>query len=124
MLAVVRAPHIRRPTLEIRGRIPPWILLRLKREYGKRLVVADDPDELVDVFRSEWYRSMRSKRHPGHALHVYRENARLSQAQLGTRLGGVPRQNVSAMEKGRRRISEQMVKNLAAVLKVPVERFL
>jgi DNA-binding XRE family transcriptional regulator len=124
MLAVVRTPRTRKPALEIRGRIPAWMLLRLKREYGKSLVVKEDPDELVDVFGTQWYRCVRARRHPGHALRIYRENAGLSQAQLGAKLGGVPRQNVSAMEKGRRGISKEMAKSLAGILKAPVERLL
>jgi DNA-binding XRE family transcriptional regulator len=124
MLAVVRAPHTRSPSLEIRGRIPRWMLSRLRREYGRTLVVKDDPEDSVDVFGTSWYKSVSSKRRPGDSLRICRENAELSQAQLGERLGGVPRQNVSAMEEGRRGIGKEMARSLADILHAPLERFI
>jgi DNA-binding XRE family transcriptional regulator len=100
------------------------MLSRLRREYGRTLVVKDDPEESVDVFGTFWYKSVSKKRRPGDSLRIYRENAELSQAELGVRLGGVPRQNVSAMEKGRRGISKEMAKSLADILNAPLERFI
>ena len=124
MLAVVKKPRTKKPTLEIRGNIPSWIISRLKKEYGKQLKITDDEDELINIIQTDWYSKISKKTTPGHALRIYRENSGLSQEALGKKLGNVPRQNVSAMEKGRRGISKEMAKSLSKVLKAPVERFI
>ena len=59
----------------------------------------EDPADAVDVFRTDWYRSIKASMGPGDTLWVYRKNRSLSQAQLGTLLGGVPRQHISNMER-------------------------
>jgi DNA-binding XRE family transcriptional regulator len=60
----------------------------------------------------------------GDNLRIYRENAGLSQDELGKKLGNIPRQNISAMEKGRRGISKEIAKKLSMILKAPVSRFI
>ena len=59
----------------------------------------------------------------GDIVRIYRENRGWTQAELGLRIGGVVKQNVSQMERGNRRISGSMAIRLARVFKVPVSRF-
>jgi len=47
---------------------------------------------------------------PGDSLRTYRENFGLTQAELGKRLGNIPRQLISNMEHGTRNISLKMAK--------------
>lgn len=127
MLAVVKMPRTRRPALQIRGRIPSWMLSRLKKEYGKNLIVSDelkDSEEFIDPFETSWFKNLDADMHPGDSVKIYRENAGLTQDELGEKLGNVPRQNISAIEKGRRGISKVMAKKLSRILHAPVERFL
>lgn len=128
MLAVVRAPHTKRPTLEIRGQIPSWMISRLKREYKSNLEIKKDgdqiDDDLVNIFETDWFSSVEAKMTPGDNLRIYRENAGLSQSELGKKLGNIPRQNISLMEKGKRGISKEIAKKLSSILKVPVSRFI
>ena len=127
MLAVVKTPHTEKLELEIRGRIPDWMISRLKKEYGRNFILKDidhsDIDEFVDIFKSDWFADIDSKMTPGENLRIYRENFGLTQTELGIKLGDIPRQNISAMEKGRRGISKNIAKKLSALLKVPVSRF-
>jgi DNA-binding XRE family transcriptional regulator len=124
MLAVVKAPHTKRPTLEIRGRIPSWMLKRLKKEYGRNCIIKDDSETLVDVFKTDWYKSIDARMKPCDSIKIYRENKGMSQAELGEKLGNVPRQNISSMEKGRRGVSKEMAKQLSRILNAPIERFI
>ena len=129
MLAVVRAPRTKRTTLEIRGQIPKWMLSRLKKEYKDNLIVKetdDSPkdDDLVNIFESDWFSSIDSKMTPGENLRIYRENAGFSQTELGEKLGKVPRQNISSMEKGKRGISKDIAKKLSQILNAPISRFI
>ena len=127
MLAVVRRRRTRRKRLEIRGEIPRWMLSRLKKEYGKNLKVTDedfDTDEYVNVFETDWYKEISKKTTPGDTLRIYRDNFGYSQIKLGELLGGVSRQNISAMEKGRRGISKAMAKKLSNIFQVPADRFI
>ncbi|MCU0822244.1 MAG: helix-turn-helix domain-containing protein [Spirochaetes bacterium] len=48
----------------------------------------------------------------------------MTQAELGKRLGNIPRQNISQMEKGKRGISKENAKRLAKIFDVPVDRFI
>jgi transcriptional regulator with XRE-family HTH domain len=57
-------------------------------------------------------------------MKIYRELHSMTQAELGERLGNLPRQHISNMEKGVRGISKENARKLAAIFKVPVDRFL
>lgn len=123
MQAVVKTPRIE---ITIRGAaIPPKLIDVLKEEYGQELsLVADDGDELVDVFETQWYKGVREKMTPGKYLRIYRENKGLTQIQLGEALGGIPRQHISNMEHGRRSISLKMARKLSSILGAPLEKFI
>lgn len=79
---------------------------------------------LIDIFETDWYRTIKAAMTPGDNLRIYRENLGLTQAELGKYLGGVPRQHISNMEHGRRPISLKMARKLAEVLKVSPEKFI
>lgn len=129
MLAVVKKPRTNKPTLEIRGQIPDWILSRLKREYKDNLVIKDETsdsknEEYVNAFETDWFKSINNQMTPGENLKIYRVNAGLSQIELGRKLGNVPRQNISLMEKNKRGISKEMAKKISEVLNAPISRFI
>ena len=123
MQAVVKTPHIE---ISVKGaEIPPKLMKVLKEEYGKELnLVMDGEDELVNVFETQWYKSIKGKMTPGKYLRIYRENKGLTQAQLGKALGGIPRQHISNMENGHRAISLKMARKLATFLGAPIEKLL
>ena len=129
MLAVVKMPRTNKAALTIRGQIPDWMITRLREEYKDRLILKNEKngkkrEELVNIFETDWFESIDSKMTPGENLKLYRENAGLSQAELGKKLGDVPRQNISLMEKGKRGISKETAKKLSKILKAPVSRFI
>ncbi len=95
----------------------------MKKEYGKDLIIKENEDEYVDIFSTNWHKKMEQQASPGDNLRMYRENAGLTQEELGKKLGRVPRQNVSAMEKGKRGISKELARKLSHVFHVPVDRF-
>lgn len=125
----MKKPHTEKPTLEIRGQIPNWMLSRLKRDYKENMIISGDreenkKDEYVNAFETEWFASVDEQMTPGEILRIYRENAGLSQAALGEKLGKVPRQNISLMEKNKRGISKEMAKKLSKVLKAPISVYI
>lgn len=127
MLAIVKMLRTEKPALTIKGQIPNWMISRLKKEYKTRLIIKEDineEEELVDVFETEWFSSIKSQMAPGENIKIYRENAGLTQTELGEKLGNVPRQNISLMEKGKRGISKETAKKLSKVFQVPVSRFI
>ncbi len=122
MLAVVKTPLT---SVRIRGRIPQRVLDVLAAEFGRHLELTPDPDdELVDVFQTDWYRRTRKRMIPGDSLKIYRENKRMTQAELGKALGGLPRQHISNMEHGVRPISKKTALKLSRIFGVTVERFI
>jgi DNA-binding XRE family transcriptional regulator len=105
------------------------MLTRLKKEYKSRLSILDDEgtikkNEFLNVFETDWFLSIDSQMSPGENLKIYRENAGFTQTVLGEKLGNIPRQNISLMEKGKRGISKEIAKKLSKIFKVPVSRFI
>lgn len=122
MQAVVKTPRIE---VRIDGDISPKLLSTLEDEFGADLLLKDDPDdEAVNIFETDWYAQIKSSMTPGDNLKVYRENRGWTQAQLGERLGGMPRQHVSNMERGVRSISKKTARKLAQIFAVSPEKFI
>src|SRR4051812_16837666 len=122
MLAVVKTPRI---NLKIEGQIPDWIMVGLKKEFGKSVKISgDDSEALVRVVDSKWYKDVKKISTPGLTLKVYRENKGLTQAALGKKMGGLTRQYISGMENGSRGISKAIAKKISLILEVPVERLI
>ena len=121
MQAAVKTPHTE---IRINGEVPKRILDVLREEYGQALQIDQEDNELVDVFETDWYKETRARMTPGDVMRIYRENHRLTQAALGVKLGGIPRQHISNMERGLRPISLAMAKKLATIFNEPVTRFL
>jgi DNA-binding XRE family transcriptional regulator len=122
MLAVVKTPLIK---IHIKGKIPARIVAVLKKEYGDKVKLTDeDDDELVDVFKTDWYKRVKKTLTPGTNLKIYRQNMRLTQEQLGAKLGDLPKQFISNMENGIRPISKNTAIKLAKLFKVSVDRFI
>jgi len=124
MLAVVKTPRTKRNKLEVKGEIPKWLLIRLKKEYGKNVSVLDEDEELIDIFQTDWFKASEKRATPGDSIRIYRENFGWSQSELGRKLGNIPRQNISSMEHNRRGISKVMAKKLSTLFNVPLERFI
>ena len=122
MQAHVKTPHIK---IDIEGEIPPKVLSVLKEVYGKKMkLVKDTEDELIDVFETDWFKEIDSKMFPGKNMRIYRELHKMTQEELGEKLGGISKQNISHMERGIRAISKQNAKELSKIFNVPIDRFI
>ena len=122
MQVAVKTPRIE---LKMKGDIPERVILFLEEEYGVSLrQTADDGEEVVNAFETDWYKRTMAAMTPGKALRIYRENAGLTQTALGERVGGIPRQHISNMENGKRPIGKENAKRLAAALHVDYRVFL
>ena len=122
MQVAVKTPRIE---LQMKGDIPERVILFLEEEYGVSLrPTADDGEEAANALETDWYKRTMAAMTPGKALRIYRENAGLTQAALGERMGGIPRQHISNMENGKRPIGKENAKRLAAALHVNYRVFL
>ena len=122
MQVAVKTPRIE---LKMKGDIPERVILFLEEEYGVSLrQTADDGEDVVNALETDWYKRTMAAMTPGKALRIYRENAGLTQAALGERMGGIPRQHISNMENGKRPIGKENAKRLAAALHVDYRVFL
>ena len=121
MQAVVKTPHI---DITIRGNIPEKLLSVLKKEYGRKVRIVDDSENtMLRAVDTGWYKKTKASIRPGENMKLYRELHKMTQAELGEKLGGLPRQHISNMERGMRAISLATAKKLSAFFKVSVERF-
>jgi len=117
----VKTHHIE---IDIRGDIPGRILSVLKEVYGNKVKLIREEDDLqINVFESEWYKDIAEKTGPGDAMRIYRENIKMTQEELGQKLGGISRQNISHMERGKRAISLKTARKLTKLFNVPLEYF-
>ncbi len=122
MQAVVKTPRIE---INIKGEIPDKLMSVLEEEYGEQVQLSEDNDEEhVNIFETDWYRSIKSGMTPGDNLRIYRKNHGLTQARLGEMLGGVPRQHISNMEREVRSISLRTARKLAEIFKISPEKFI
>ena len=111
--------------INIKGKISAKLLSLLEEEYGDRVQITDDADkETINVFETDWYREIKSKMTPGDNLRIYRGNVGMTQAELGAKLNGIPRQHISNMERGVRPISIKTAKKLAKIFDVSPEKFI
>lgn len=124
MLAVVKKHHTKQPLFEVKGDIPSKVMQYLKKEFGQDIEVLQDDEEMADIFDSEWYKEISASTTPGEALKIYRENAGLTQSELGKKLGKLSRQKISDLERGKRNISKEVSKQLSKIFQVPIARFL
>jgi len=81
-------------------------------------------DVTVEATDTSWFASMRTRLTPGTTMKRYRELRKMTQEELGNKLGNISRQNISHMERGIRPISKKTAKLLSALFKVPVDRFI
>jgi DNA-binding XRE family transcriptional regulator len=122
MRASVRTNQI---YIDIKGIIPGALLEVLRLEYGRRLVLRTEGYErMFDVLNAELYEKEPMEMNPGAYLKFYRQDSDLTQAELGRKLGGIRRQNISSMENGRRPISKMMAIKLSKLFDVAVGRFI
>ena len=121
MQAVVKTPRIE---INIKGEIPDRLLSVLQEEFGNDVRISDRADEVVDIFATDWYRDIKAKIRPGDNLKIYRQNHDMTQAELGQKLGNIPRQHISNMERGIRTISLKNARKLAIIFGVSPEKFI
>lgn len=120
MLAVVKMHHT---SFEIKGDIPNDLLNYIKKYYQEGLEITDD-EEYINAFESDWYKEQEKNWHPGKSVYVYRDNKGWTQAELGKKLGGLSRQYISDLERGKRSISKKVAIQLSQLFNRKIERFL
>ncbi|PJZ51547.1 helix-turn-helix transcriptional regulator [Leptospira adleri] len=120
MQAVVKTPLTE---VTIKGEISSSLLKALKKEFGKKLRI-EKSEESISWKETEFFKENKEFLQPGSKMKYYRKKAGLSLSELGIKLGGIPRQNLSAMELGKRSIPKDLAKQLSRIFKKPVEIFL
>jgi DNA-binding XRE family transcriptional regulator len=124
MLAVVKKPRTNKTLFKVKGDIPSEVIEYLEREFGQDVEVVKDDEELLNIFDTDWYKDISEATTPGDTLRIYRENFRMTQAELGRKLGKFTRQKISDMEHNKRAISKDVARKLSQLFDVPIDRFI
>jgi DNA-binding XRE family transcriptional regulator len=124
MLAVVKKPRTNKTLFKVKGDIPSEVIEYLEREFGQDVEVVKDDEELLNIFDTDWYKDISEATTPGDTLRIYRENFRMTQAELGRKLGKFTRQKISDMEHNKRTISKDVARKLSRLFDVPIDRFI
>lgn len=119
MLIKVNKPGI--DEFRIEGKVSLETLEKLKEVFKDSLFVEDD--EWVDFENTDWYKQLKASRTPGVNLKFYRNQNKLTQKELGEKLG-VQKQFISDMERARKPISKAMAKKLSELFNVSVSKFI
>lgn len=121
MLAVVKKPHI-----EIRADlIPQPVIAFFKALYGEVEVIAEQPkrtSKSVAWDDTALAQTLREEVSPAENLATMRQTFSWTLALLSQKTG-IPAQNLSAMEKGRRTISKETAERLAEAFGTGPELF-
>ena len=116
----VKTPHTK---IDMTGDIPEKIITMLKEVYGRKVTVSDD-DEFINIEDTEWYKIAKARVTPGKTMSIYRKMKNMTQAELGEKLGGISKQNISHMERDVKPISKKIAKQLSDIFNVSVEKFI
>lgn len=98
--------------INVKGNPPNKLISMLRKEYGEHVVFKDNLPK------------KNKKMSPSEAIKYYRKLNKMSQTELGEKIGSIPKQHISNMENGSRAISIEMAKKLSGVFKVSIENFL
>jgi DNA-binding XRE family transcriptional regulator len=115
----VKTPHTK---IDMTGDIPEKIITMLKEVYGKKVTISDD--EYVDIKDTEWYKNIKGKITPGETVSFYRKMHKMTQKELGEKLGNFSKQNVSEMERNIRPVSKKTAKQLSDLFNISIDRLL
>jgi len=115
----VKTPHTK---IDMTGDIPEKIITMLKEVYGKKVTVSDD--EYVNVKDTDWYKNIKAKITPGETVSFYRKMHKMTQKELGEKLGNFSKQNISEMERNIRPISKKTAKQLSDLFNISIDRLL
>jgi DNA-binding XRE family transcriptional regulator len=113
----VKTPRIK---IDISGDIPDSLIAVLKKEYGKKLAVSDD-DEFINVKDTAWYNKIKSEITPGETVAFYRKMHKMTQKELGEKIGNFSKQNVSEIERNIRPISKKTAKLLSEIFDISID---
>ena len=87
MQALVKTPLTK---IDIKGKVHPKVISVLKEVYGKKLkLIKDDDDDYVDVFETDWFKKTKKGLTPAKNIRIYREIHKMTQAELGKKLGDI-----------------------------------
>lgn len=109
----------------IKGTISQTFLDSLVKEFGSDLVVEeqDDDEAYVSIKETDWYKQLAAEETPGGNLRFYRTLHHMTQTDLASRLS-TTKQHISDMEHDRKPISKKTAKELSALFKISVNRFI
>ena len=118
MLAVVKTPHTVELSLHGESHEMKAILNAIRMQFPVQIVssrpVGADEAESAPVEETDWWKKMQENR-VGNLLAGARLKKQLTQAELA-RLSRVPQSQISALEKGRTKISLAAAEKLGAAL--------
>ena len=116
----VKTPHT---SIDMTGDIPEKIITILKEVYGKKVTVSDD-DAYVNIKDTEWYKKTKAEITTGETVAFYRKMHKMTQKELGEKLGNFSKQNVSEIERNIRSISKKTARQLADIFNISVDRLI
>ena len=105
-----------------RPETPEGVLNELRFRYSRYLLAPKD--EAVDYFKTELHKKIEKRMTPAKRLRILRDAHGLSQADLGTEMGGIKASRISDWENGQRAISKAAARKLSSIFHLPADRFI
>ncbi|MDH5716789.1 MAG: helix-turn-helix transcriptional regulator [Spirochaetia bacterium] len=108
--------------IDMKGDIPLKIIEAVKSVFQTAKVFNDAGEEIIIASESKWLQKLIKETKPQKIVSLYRENRKLSQSELGKKIGQTGKY-ISDIENGRRNISIKTAKKLAEVFDISWMRF-
>jgi DNA-binding XRE family transcriptional regulator len=118
MQVVVKTPHIE---INSDNEIPEELIRFLRKKYKNIDIISNEP--VYEITESDWYKNISNKMNASSYIKAYRAKKGYTQEQLGELLH-IDRHVVSMIETGKRPVSKDMAKRLAAVFETNIEKFI
>lgn len=121
MLVHAKAPRIK---VRLSGPGTARIVEAARKVYPDIRVEDDgDDDELVDVFKTDWWKKIEADHHPGDTINIYRTNRGWTLAELAS-MTGIAESHLSAMENRKRGVGKVTATRLGKAFGMDYRRFL
>lgn len=121
MLVHAKTPRIK---VTLSGPGSARIVEAARKAYPNiRVEEEDDDDELIDVFKTDWYKKMQANHHPGDTINTYRTNRGWTLAELAEKTG-IAESHLSAMENRKRGVGKVTATRLGKAFGMDYRRFL
>jgi DNA-binding transcriptional regulator YiaG len=102
---------------------PQSVVSEIRKQYAEYVVPVKN-EQYLEWNDTTLCKEISARMTPGCVIKEMRQIYKLSQKELGLKLGGIAATRVSDWENGHRNVSKDVAKKLALLFKLPIDKFI